>query len=292
MPTPRTTSFKFLPLAVLASLFSSSVFAQVPELRWSFDAEQGTPRRSISLNGGVLSIKNGTDGTATFEPKTGVGAATPGVLDASANAYGDGYSAARITSAESPLVADAALPQCVITLWIKPTVSPSAQSYARLLNISPANNERGAPGLYMSLNNENLEVGMNGHIWPVKLTEGGIRKGEWTFLALVYDGASDNPYYCTDMMDLVQTHLNAAVIIGGLTSEARSGGAVALSTGAPNYNVTPGPLVLNGLCVALGCGNGKEGRSFVGLIDDVRVYKGLLTIKEIDEIRRSSLAAK
>ncbi len=293
MIPPRFTSFQLLPLAVLASLFSSSVFAQVPDLRWSFDYEQGAPRRAIWLNGGVLSIKNGTNCTATFEPKTGgVSAATPGVLDASDNVYGDGYSAASITSAGSPLVADAALPQFVITLWIKPSVSPSDQSNARLLNISPENEEKGARGVYIGLDNENLEVGVNGHIWPVKLTKGSIRKGEWTFLALVYDGASGNPYYSTDMMNKVQTLSNAAVIIGGPMSEARPGGVAPLSTGAPNYTVSPGPLALNGLCVAVGCGNGNGVRSFVGFIDDVRVYKGLLNIKEIDAVRRSSLEAK
>ena len=75
MSTSHPPWFKFIPLAVLASLLSSPVFAQAPVLHWSFDAKPGTPRRAIWLSGGVPSIKNGTEGTATFELKTGVGEA-------------------------------------------------------------------------------------------------------------------------------------------------------------------------------------------------------------------------
>ena len=290
MSTPRFTSLRFLALAVSALFFGSSLFAQVLELRWSFDADKGEPRRSAWLSGGALSIKNALKGFAIVQPANGgVSAATPGVLDASANAYDDG---ARITSAESPLIADVVLPQFVITLWVKPTVSPSDQPNARLFNISPAEEERGAPGLYIGLNKENLEVGMNGHICQVQLPGGGIRKGEWTFIAVIYDGFSSGPYYSGDMLTAVQTPWNAAVFIGGRESEPRPGSEVAFTTGAPNYNVTPGPFILDGLCVALGGGNGDSGHSFVGFIDEVRVYSGLMTIKQIDAVRRSSLAAK
>ncbi len=292
MTIPRFTSFKFHPLAVVALLFSSSLFAQTPELRWSFDADRGSPRRSTWLNGGVLTIRNGTNSSATFQSTNGVGPATPGVLDASANVYGDGYASARITSTDSPLIADATLPQMVITMWIKPTISPSEQPNARLLNISPADAEKGAPGLYIALNKENLDVGMNGMISQVLLPEGSIRKGEWTFLALVYDGATSSPYYSNDMLDVLQTTFNAAVIIGGRESGARPGAPVAISTGAPSYSVTPGPFALNGLCVGIGSGNSNGGHSFVGFIDDVRIYSGLMTIKQLEAIRQSSLATK
>jgi hypothetical protein len=286
-PHPR---FPFVRRAfALAALFSaSSLLAQTPAVRWAFDGDQGVPRTSVWISGGVLSITPGAGGHAAFMAGAGVGAATPGVLNCAANVYGDGHSAARINSVGSPLIADADLPQFVVTMWVKPFAPTPDQPYARLLNISPPGEEKGAPGLFIAFNSANLEVGVNGKVSAVQLPENIFNAGDWTFLAIVYDGFSSNPYYSAEMRSAVRVDHNTVVIVGGVEAKARVAGSVGLNSGAPSYNQSAGPLAINGLGVAIGDGNGSGARTFRGLIDDVRIYSGLLTLQQIEGARLSA----
>jgi hypothetical protein len=280
-------------LLVLAGLFSAfPLHAQTPAIRWGFDADKGVPRTSVWISGGVLSITPGAGGHAAFMPSAGVGPATPGVLNCAANVYGDGHAAARISSAGSPLLADADLPQFVVTMWVKPFAPAPDQPYARLLNLSPAGDEKGSPGLFVALNNTNLEVGVNGHVSAVRLPEGVFDAGEWTLLAVVYDGFATNPYYSPDMRAAVRADHNTVVMVGGVETGVRLGGSVGLNSGAPSYNQSAGPLAINGLSVAIGDGNGNGARAFRGLIDDVRIYSGLLTLQQIEGARLSAFDAE
>ncbi len=114
-----------------------------------------------------------------------------------------------------------------------------------------------------------------------------MKVNEWVFLAFCYDGLTDNPYYSQQMAIATSnaSTFNAAILAGDLSRPARVISKVAISTGAPIYNVSPGKVGFDGLLVAVGSSNSRYDRSFVGWIDDVRIYNGVLPLAEIERVR-------
>lgn len=285
-------AFRAAAVAFSFGFVASGLTAQTPVVRWAFDAAKGAPTTSTWISGGLLQIEENVSGYATFQSTGGVGPATPGVYNGAGNSYGDAAGSAQTTSAASPLLADAELAQFVVTMWIKPTVSSVEQPYARLLNISLPDSEKSNPGLFVALHNTNLEVGVNGGITAVTLPADSIRENAWTFVAFVYDGLARNPYYSEEMLAMVKAERNGAVLLGGIDNASKLAGSVGMNTGAPSFNISAGPLALNGLSVAVGCSNANRARAFRGLIDDIRIYSGLLATEQIEAVRRSALAGR
>jgi hypothetical protein len=255
--------------------------------RWSFEAgglSESEFREGVS--GGELTVGGGeTDGAPVFQRKGGVGEATPGVLNASRNHYGSS-NGAQVNSFGSPLRTKKSSGRVTITMWIKPEIPVENQPEACLLNLSPGDNELAPQSLLIALKSDSFSFHVNGCPWfKLETTESVVKTGEWTFLVFCYDGLAEGIYHTPDMVQAVGADPNATVLAGDLTRSTHLICKIPISTGAPAYNVSPGALSLDGLLVAIGSSNSRYDRSFVGWIDDVRIYSGLLSIAELERVR-------
>ena len=296
--------FPLLCLALLAPLAISAAENRVssadgqPALtpflyRWPFEAgglSDSEFRKDV--RGGQLTLSGGdTDGVPVFQRKGGVSEATPGVLNASRNHYGSS-NGAQVNSFGSPLRTSHTLSQFTITMWIKPALPPDKQPYARLINLSSDNNEQAAQGILLALENDSFSFSVNGSpTGKFRITEPVVKTDEWVFLVFCYDGLAENPYSSPNMNEATKSWSNAVILAGELGRPTRLISNDAISTGAPAYNVSPGALSLDGLLVAIGSSNSRYDRSFVGWIDDVRIYSGLLSIAELERVRREATLA-
>lgn len=285
-PSPRCLWLSLISL----SAFGSTLVAQTPAIRWTFDNASGAPTKSSWVSGGDLAIDLGSAGKASFQATGGVSSVTPGVYDGTMNVYGDAFSS-MANSANSPLSTESDLARFVITMWIKPTIPPADQPYATLLNISAALSEKSDPGFLFALNGSEIEVGVNGFMSPTKLSPDVIVPNTWVFIAFVYDGLAENPYYSPEMATALGSEYNSAILTGTIENPVTLSGRVGINTGAPTYKVAVGPFGFNGLSVSIGSSNGNAKRAFCGFIDDIRIYNGLLNARQIDAVRRSALVA-
>lgn len=302
MPHPaclRLKSRAALILALLANLAlgdeavaQSSDTPRAPYLyRWSFDIG-GLPESEFrdGVRGGELTIGGGEmDGAPIFHRQGGVGAATPGVLNASRNRYGS-TQGAQINSFGSPLRTIHALPRFTITMWIKPGLPVDQQPYARLLNISPETDEQAPRSILLALEADGLGFRVNGSpAVKIQTSEPVIKQGQWVFLAFSYDGVTENPYYSREMSEAVSASHNAAILAGGIDRPTRLVSPFSITTGGPNYNVSPGAVSLDKLLISVASSNSRFDRAFVGWIDDVRIYPGLLPLSALEQVRLEAL---
>jgi hypothetical protein len=301
MPLPRFSPkvAALLGLSLLSSFATFTAAQPQPQdpshlpyvYRWSFEIG-GTPDTDFidSTFGGELAVAGGiTYQVPLFERKGGVSEATPGVLNASRNKYGHA-SGAQVNSYGSPLRTERSAGRFTITMWIKPELAPDKQSQARLFNLSTESEEQSPQSVLISLEAGSFAFGVNGSaIYRVDATESVVKTGEWVFLVFCYDGVTENPYYSQELVNLFECPKNGAILAGDLKRPTRLISQVALHTGAPNYNVPPGKLSMNGLLAAIGSSNSRFDRSFVGWIDDVRIYDGLLSQPELERVRLEAL---
>ena len=258
---------------------------------WSFEAG-GLPdsEHAQGVKGGELTIGGGgMDNAPLFQRTGGVSESSPGVLNASRGSYGD-PNGAQINTFGSPLQTGKTSGRFTLTMWVKAALPPQQQPEARLLNISSTDNEQGSQSVFICLDQDSLGFTVNGSAYyRLDVTEPPVKVGEWSFLVFCYDGIADNPHYCPEMSEKVQCSRNGAVLVGGLNQPTRLICKSALNTGAPTYTVSAGPVTLNGLFVAVGSSNTRYDRSFAGWIDGVRIYDGLLSLAQIEQIRLQSL---
>ncbi len=260
--------------------------------RWSFEAG-GLPESEFreGVRGGELTVGGGeAAGAPVFQRTGGVGEATPGALNASRNRYGSS-NGAQVNSFGSPLRTRKSSGQLTITMWIKPEIPVEEQPEARLLNLSPGDNELASQSLLIALKSDSFSFHVNGCPWfKLEPTESVVKTDEWTFLVFCYDGLSEGIYHTSDMVQAVGAEPNLAVLAGDLTRSTHLICKIPISTGAPTYAVSPGAVSLDGLLVAIGSSNSRYDRSFVGWIDDVRIYDGLLSVAELERVRREATA--
>ncbi len=284
-----------LCLALLAPLAMSAASSDGQPLgspylyRWSFEAGGFSESEfHEGIRGGELTVSGGETGAVpVFQSTGGVGASTPGVLNASRNRYGS-PNGAQVSSFGSVLRNGHTLTQFTVTMWIKPTLPADKQPYARLLNLGPDQNEQADQGILLALDNDSFSFSVNGSPSnKVEITEPVMKADEWVFLVFCYDGLA-GPYWSPEIMGAMgwsEASPNSAILAGDLTRPTRLISKYPLSTGAPTYDVSPGKISVDGLLVAIGSSNTRYDRSFVGLIDDVRIYSGLLSVAELERVR-------
>lgn len=295
---PHTVSPPILAMLAAFCLPSSLIqncSAQSPTpaylYRWSFEAG-GLPESEFAqgVKGGELTIGGGgMENAPLFQKTGGISPLGPGVLNASRGTYGD-PNGAQINSFGSPLRAAKTSGRFTITMWVKASLPPQQQPEARLLSICSPGKEQGPQSIFITVDRDTLgfTVGGSGY-YALDVSEPPLKVGEWRFLVFCYDGVATNPYYCPEMSEAVQCSWNGAVLVGDPDQPTRLINKTSINTGAPTYTVPPGPVTFDGQLVAIGSSNGAYDRSFVGWIDDVRIYDGLLSLAQIERVRLESL---
>ena len=297
MPLPRSSAQR--QAALFAFCLLSSVFtvpaaraASIPVdrylYRWSFEAGGLAEIPGMDTFGGELTVAGGESGQVPLFQRTGgVSASSPEVLNASRNLYGSG--GAQVNSHGSALRTGKTLERFTVTMWIKPEIPQDQQPQARLFNISTADNEQSPQSIFIAFDNGGLAFCVNeSPIWGFQLREPVIKTGEWVFLVFCYDGTT-SPFYSQRMQDTYQLAKHAAIFAGDREAPPRLATEVTITTGAPSYAVSPGKVSLDGLLVAIGSGNARFDRSFVGWIDDVRIYDSLLSPADLERVRAEAV---
>ena len=300
MPRPHSSSKRqaaFFAFCMLSSFYAApgAQAASTPAdrylYRWSFEAGGLSESSRMTSFGGELTIAGGEPGQVPVFQHSGGGVSesSPDVLNASRNVYGSSLGA-QVNSYGSPLQTGKTSGRFTITMWVKAALPVDQQPEARLLNIGAADNEQGKQSVFICIDQNSLGFTVNGSAYyRLDIAEPPVKVGEWSFLVFCYDGAANNPHYCPDMFDKFQSSRNGAVLAGGVNQTTRLVCDSALNTGAPTYSVSPGPAVFNGLLVAVGSSNTRFVRSFVGWIDDVRIYDEVLTLSQIEQVRLQAL---
>lgn len=136
-----------------------------------------------------------------------------------------------------------------IALWVKPAAGTLDANIRGLLSKRTNSNSQEAYTLYMQ--NGRVYVRFNGNNFTRNTTDIVLGAGKWTHLAAVYDGTQAGTANC------VTLYVNgvAVPLSGGLETD----------TSLPN---TTSPLWIGQI------GGGSATYSFVGLMDDVRIYRG------------------
>lgn len=287
-----TRQAAILSLSLISSLLpcQSAQAASEPAdryvYRWSFEAGGLAEIPRMDTSGGELTVAGGESGQVPLFQRTGgVSASSPDVLNASRNIYGS-TSGAQITSYGSPLRTAKTVDQFTITMWIKAEIPPEKQPQARLFNISTDSNEMSSQSVFIGLESGGFALCVNGSAYyRVETTESVVKPGEWVFLVFSYDGVAENPYYSHELNNAFKIAKNGAIFAGDPKQPTRLIAEAAVNTGAPNYNVSPGKTSLNGLLAAVGSSNSRFDRSFVGWIDDVRLYDSLLSLPDLERVR-------
>ncbi len=180
--------------------------------------------------------------------------------------------------------------QFTITMWIK----QNGGNDNDLLNIGSAATPTSAsnPGISIGLNgfwDNGMRVGVNGYNgWVGDLWSPGT-DDDWVFVAIAYDGTDiENVWENATMNGLYGQNRNVAFITGDTITSASAVNGINLHTG--DWGTPVGNVSLAADATAFLGTDGTNARGFNGNMDDVRIYSGLLTVAEIEEIRQSAFA--
>lgn len=179
--------------------------------------------------------------------------------------------------------------QFTITMWIK----RGGGNNCDILNIgSTTTPDSGSnPGISIGLNgnwDNGIRVGVNGaNTWTGDLWGAGYTS-DWVFLAFAYDSAAGFGWTSTAMSTTYGATRNMAIITGGTNTAAA---LYSTSTGVHDgswWNGPGAPAVGATATVFLG-NNGPGTAGFSGRLDDIRIYSSLLTVAQIEAIRRQAV---
>ena len=295
-PASNTTRALIAACAMLGSAVSA--LAVAPLYQWSFDSADGA--NTGTGTGGTLALNVGlvTGGNGYAAGSFGVPGVSGRAGDKAFNAqnsydnYHEGTSSSRITNAAAVSSLDlTGLTQFTITMWVK----RSGFKAVDLLNIG----EPSHPGISIGLDGNwgnGILFGINGHVVNTGDLWGAGYNTDWVFLAIAYNGTNTVGGACNNdalMKGIYGTTGNASVITGGTgaapvvaTGLGVHDGTYWVPSGAPVVGATDTLFLANRGTNTDGTANGFDGQ-----MDDIRIYKGLLTLSEIEAIRASAIPA-
>jgi hypothetical protein len=265
--------------------------------QWNFDG--GTGANTGSGSGGTLALDvgvvSGPSGYASgsFSDTAGVNGNAFRVSNAYDNYY-PGASYSPITNAAAMSNLDlSTVNQFTITMWVK----RSGQRNVDLLNIgtSTTPGQGSNPGISVGLDGtwaNGVRVGINGHTgYTGDLWSAGTDR-DWVFLSISYDGTDTyNVYEDPTMNAIYGRDQNLAITTGTTTSSASVATGMGLHIG--DYWTPTGPLSLGSAATMLLGNDGSDTlgatNGFDGLLDDIRIYDGLLTVTQIESIRAEAV---
>jgi len=292
-----------LAAAVLLGFLNGLSHAAAPLYQWNFNGGNGANTGTgaggtLALDVGLTTGDNGY-ASGSFSDTAGVGILKDSGDKAfrSSNAYDNYYPGAFY----SPITNAAAVSnlnlstvnQFTITMWIK----RSGQRNVDLLNIGNTTTpgQGSNPGVSIGLDGNwanGIRVGINGHTgYTGDLWNAGT-DNDWVFLSVSYDGTDTyNVYEDPTMNAIYGRDQNTAIVTGTQSTSATVATGMGLHIG--DYWTPTGNLSLSDTATmflgndgsnTLGTTNG-----FDGLLDDVRIYNGLLTVSDIEAVRQEAV---
>jgi Concanavalin A-like lectin/glucanases superfamily/PEP-CTERM motif len=255
-PTPKNVRLFAAPFALFAAV--AALPAQTLIHQWDFNSSPNT-----AVVGGTTLTLSGTN--ATMGTSAGVSGTA---YDNSAGAAYGGSSYASTGSFSSSLTS---VTQLSFTLWVKIDTTPV--QFSRLIVIGPS-------GTADSGNSNSIGLLFNGST-GLQINASGQGNnstgtytpttGVWTFLAGTINNTGGSSATVTFYAGTESTSVSQ---IGSTVSGTMFG----------PFNMTSG-----GNSTVLIGGRSSGGRQFDGLIDDVRIYTGVLDSTQVENVRLASI---
>lgn len=281
-------------LAVCASLAGVSGTHGASLLyQWNFNSGNGA--NTGNGTGGTLTANVGTGTSTGSFGAAGVSGTAGDYALSTSNTYDSWWGsfsgdAANVGTVDLTSVNTS--DQFTITMWFKRTGSNGPT----LMTIGDASSPTSSsnPGISISAqpgwvnNGSGVDVTVNGYG-----TDGGSgdlwgagAESDWVFLAVAYDGTG-GIWWNPTMNDLYGQHRNLAFLTGDATTAATVAEGHALNIG--DWGTSAGGIGLGGTASIFLGNNGPNSAGFSGLMDDVRIYDGLLTVSEVESVRQAAL---
>lgn len=306
------------------ALFSLACFIWNPRAQaavlyqWGLD---GTGVPSVTAGGGTLTVSNSTNGSSYFsstggwtgQPTDGYyasGGTNPGTTNQYGTADPAGVAA---TSSGNVLTGLGTLGSFTVTMFVNPaeawgtTSGTAAINNSRLMMLGPSGYDEGtsSPGFALAINNGNaFQVAIGGQSFGINPTlasnAGSISStltgasqsantGQWVFVAFSYDGSATgaNPYAdsaissATGGAEANNDYLYIADAgNSNLILMTPNTGAGAIQSG----NNSPGAVAFGSAAYAYLGNRSSLSRDFLGGIDDVSIYNGILSQSQLDAL--------
>lgn len=245
--------------------------------QWNFNGATGTP--NVGAGGGTL-VANGS---ASFAAIGVSGTAGDNALSVT-NSYTGGSGSGNSSSAAggNVLTGIGTLNSFTLTMWVN-LAAGSFSNFGRLFEIGTVGNpDNTSPGIYLSMNNGNLQYGMNALTVTQTVPLLNVSAaGTWVFVAVSYDGVSPTSFSSSPNSAAYGTFNNTVVLTGSTTTSV----AVSNSAGINFTGTTAGPVALGAAATAFLGNRSDGGRGLTGSLDDVRLYSGQLTVPELEGVR-------
>jgi hypothetical protein len=289
--------------------------------QWNF--VNGTAVPNVTAGGGTLTITNNAMGSSAFASSGGwTGAANDGYYNSGGtspgsasvgNEYGNGAAdGIASTSSGNVLTGLGTLSSFTVTMWINPAVawgttatSGASLNNSRLFLLGGSSYDEGttSPGFALALNSGNsFQVAIGGSSVGVNptlasnagsisgtLTGAGqsAATGQWVFVAFAYDGSASNVFFdpaistATGGAEANNDYMYIADAgNSNLLLMTPSGGSGAIQSG----NASPGSIAFSSSTYAFLGNRSSFGRDFLGGIDGVSIYNGVLTQSQLAAI--------
>ncbi|HYO11191.1 MAG TPA: hypothetical protein VER17_19655, partial [Tepidisphaeraceae bacterium] len=306
---PKASASRTIAWAAAIAVAASAGQASAATLlyNWNFNdpttgATTGNGTPATTSGGGTLTLTNSATGpgTANFAAVGPSAAGGDFAYDGAGtnNVYGGPPSGIATTAAGDVATGMSSLQSLTVTFWMKaPAGFPHAGTNARFVMAGPAATyDQGANGFHVSLNSgDKIQKGVNGFN-PISgnslstfLPANGMATNDWVFVAYAYDGDPTQSVFFNNNIRAATGNAvsnNSYVYVGAkTTTPVLFDGAATLATG----NTNPGPVNLGANAFAMVGNRSNLQRSFLGQLDNVRIYNGLLSRPELEQTRRADL---
>lgn len=262
-----------LALALISLACAGRLGAQTLLLQYEFN-DSGTSTAN-GVSGGPVANFVDSSGAGVDLHSSGTGASTRGPSNTVGDLAFDNTSATGMGSAGTGGKAVVSgtqifggLTQFTVTGWYNASAA-TGSSGARLFTTNDGREAlyfAGATGLTLAVNGANAPTGTT----TVSSTNTFTTTGAWVFFAVTYDGTL--------------TSNNVKFYSGG--SDSVTGSAIGAGTGSANA----GTLAATSTTLNIG-GTTANNRPFDGLMDDFRIYSGVLNLAAVEAIRIDGITA-
>lgn len=270
MKTPKTFPLRTASLAVLAAAaFAPSLSAQTLLLRYTFDDPQNGSTTANSVVGGSVGTFYNSAGVATnLHSSLGAGVGGGYAFDnTSATAMGSAGTGGKLMAINAGIFSG--LTQFTVTGWYN-AASATSSSGARLFST----NDGKAALFFANSSGLTVEVraaGAGANLSASSSASTFTAVNQWVFFAVTYNGSATS----SNVRFYSGTGSVAGSVVGAGTSTANAG---TLDTTSTTFNLA-------------GRGATNFDRPFDGLMDDFRVYSGLLDATAIEAIRLDGITS-
>ena len=241
-------------------------------------------------------INTGVNNTPTGSSLTGSNSVANGSTNIPLNGTTAGNGINTVAAPENRLNLGT-LSQFTVTMWVRRNTPSGATVFPRLMMVGADGQDTGSTtdGFAIALNNNGIETRIR-NAGGVVAASGGqsFTDNAYQFIAVSFDLAATNPYFSAAQLAASGGYNddNTIVYRGTQTTPVAGFGAMGLNAGVDTnldgnaFNDAVAPITPAGFAYLLNRRDLTRGLNGNG--DDFRIYDGLLTIGEIEQVRLSA----